>query len=72
MIDVGEPCWASGPTAAALHRMDGFEVREPFHLLTPRGRQVRRVGVAMHSSEYLPETDFTIVDGVKRHVLSEP
>ena len=26
MIDVGEPCWAYGPTAAALNCFDGFEL----------------------------------------------
>jgi hypothetical protein len=64
MIDVGEPCWAYGPTAAALQEFDGFELGAPFHLVIPRGRQVRRVGVAIHTSEYLPATDQTEVDGI--------
>jgi very-short-patch-repair endonuclease len=64
MIDVGEPCWAYGPTAAALHRFDGFELAVPFHLVIPRGRQVRRVGVVIHTSEYLPATDQTEIDGI--------
>jgi very-short-patch-repair endonuclease len=65
MIDVGEPCWAFGPTAAALHRFDGFELAGPFHLVIPRGRQVRRIGVSIHTSEHLPETDQTEIDGIR-------
>ena len=64
MIDVGEPCWAYGPTAAALHRFDGFDLFPPFHLVIPRGRQVRRVGVVIHTSEYLPVTDQTELDQI--------
>jgi very-short-patch-repair endonuclease len=65
MLDVGEPCWAFGPSAAALHRFDGFSLQEPFHMVTPRHRQIRRVGVAMHSSEYLPIGDQTEIAGVR-------
>jgi very-short-patch-repair endonuclease len=64
MIDVGAPCWAYGPTAAALHRFDGFELGTPFHLVLPRHRQVRRVGMSIHTSEHLPETDRTVIDGI--------
>jgi very-short-patch-repair endonuclease len=65
MIDVGEPCWAFGPTAAALNRFDGFDLAEPFHLVTPRSRQVRRVGVSLHTSDYLPSTDQTAISGIR-------
>jgi very-short-patch-repair endonuclease len=64
MIDVGEPCWAYGPTAAALNRFDGFELGRPFHLVIPRGRQVRRIGVVIHTSEYLPLTDQTVIEQI--------
>jgi very-short-patch-repair endonuclease len=64
VIDVGEPCWAFGPTAAALHRFDGFELAAPFHLVVPRGRQVRRIGASIHTSEHLPPTDLTEIDGI--------
>jgi len=65
MIDVGAPCWAFGPTAASFHRFDGFELAPPFHLVVPRGRQVRRVGVSIHTSQYLPPDDCTEIDGIR-------
>jgi len=65
MIDVGEPCWAYGPTAAALHQFDGYVLEPPFHLVVPRDRQIRRVGVAIHTSEYLPDTDQTVIEGTR-------
>jgi Transcriptional regulator, AbiEi antitoxin/Protein of unknown function (DUF559) len=64
VLDVGGPCFAFGPTAAALHRLDGFELVEPFHVVIQRGRQVRRAGHEIHTSEYLPESDLTMVDSV--------
>jgi very-short-patch-repair endonuclease len=65
MIDIGEPCWAFGPTAAALHGFDGFELAPPFHVVIPRGRQVRRIGASIHTSEFLPETDQIEIDGIR-------
>ncbi len=65
MLDVGEPCWASGPTAAALYRLDGFELHEPFHLVTPRDRQVRRVGHSIHTTVYLPPFDQSSIGGIQ-------
>jgi len=47
VADVGHPCWLCGPTAAALERFDGFRLFPPYHLLTTRLRNVRRVGVAI-------------------------
>lgn len=64
VLDVGSPCFAFGPTAAALHRLDGFELSEPFEVVIQRGRQVRRAGHRIRTAEYLPESDLTIVDGV--------
>jgi Protein of unknown function (DUF559) len=64
VLDVGGPCFAFGPTAAALHRLDGFELIEPFEVVVQRGRQVRRAGHRIRTSEYLPESDLTMVDGV--------
>lgn len=65
MLDVGEPCWAFGSTAAALHRFDGFVLAPPFHLVVPRGRHVRRAGHVIHTSEYLPLSDQTEIGGVR-------
>lgn len=64
MLDVGKPVWAAGPTVAALYRLDGFELGEPFHVVIPRTRQVRRVGVVVHQSQHLPEHDLGEVRGI--------
>jgi very-short-patch-repair endonuclease len=55
--DVGEPVRAFGPTAAALHRFDGYRLRPPFHIVVPRGRNVRRIGHGVHTSEALEPID---------------
>jgi very-short-patch-repair endonuclease len=65
MIDIGEPCWAFGPSSAALHEFDGFVLAPPFHVVVPRGRQVRRIGASIHTSEFLPETDQMEIDGIR-------
>jgi len=62
--DVGEPCWLSGPTAAALHGFDGFVLRRPLHVTIPRGRNVRRIGVVVHTSTVLPPIDRETVSGL--------
>lgn len=64
LLDIGEPCWASGPTAAALHRFDGFELRRPFHVLTLRDRNVRRIGAVVHTTIDLPLIDRAEIDGL--------
>jgi very-short-patch-repair endonuclease len=57
VLDVGEPCWVSGATAAALYSFDGFRLTRPFHLLLPRGRSVVRAGVEIHTSVEIPSID---------------
>jgi hypothetical protein len=57
VLDVGEPVWAWGPTAAALHGFDGYRLRKPFHLALERGRNVRRIGVVIHTATELPLID---------------
>jgi len=57
MLDIGAPCWASGPTAAALHGFDGFRLTRPFHVTVPRGRNIDRVGVVIHTTIGLPLID---------------
>lgn len=64
VLDIGEPCWASGPSAAALHRYDTFELHRPFHVLTLRDRNVRRIGAVVHTTIDLPLIDRSEVDGV--------
>src|SRR5258705_10182537 len=57
VADIGEPCWVSGATAAALHGFDGFELRPAFHVTTPRDRNVRRIGHAVHTTYEIPLID---------------
>jgi hypothetical protein len=64
VADIGEPCWLSGPTAAALLPFDGFRLSPPFHLVTLRDRNVRRVGVVIHTSEQLDLLDRETVFGL--------
>lgn len=64
MLDVGDPVWASGPTAAALHGFDGFRLAPPFHLMLERHRNVRRVGVVIHTSNDLPLIDRARAQGL--------
>jgi hypothetical protein len=64
IIDIGGPCWAAGPTAAALHGFDGHPLALPFHVLLPRGRSVHRVGVLVHTTVELPLIDRATVEGL--------
>ena len=63
IADIGEPCWLSGPTAAALHHFEGFRLSPPYHLVTTRQRNVRRIGVVVHTSEQLDPLDREAVGG---------
>jgi hypothetical protein len=65
LLDIGEPCWASGPTAAALHGFDGFALRRPLHVTVPRERNVRRIGVVVHSSGFMPPLDREELAGMR-------
>ncbi len=64
MLDVGDPVWAYGPTAAALHGLDGFDLAPPFHLVTARDRNVRRIGHIIHSTFDIPLIDQSQVHGL--------
>ena len=64
IADIGQPCWLSAPTAAALHPFDGFRLSPPYHLVTTRERNVRRVGVVIHTSEQLDPIDRETVGGL--------
>ncbi len=50
-------CWASGPTAAALHGFDGFVLRPPFHLTVERRHNLHRVGHHVHTTNLLDRID---------------
>ncbi|MEY2522552.1 MAG: hypothetical protein QOJ66_1117 [Ilumatobacteraceae bacterium] len=64
IVDIGPPCWLSAPTAAALHPFDGFRLCPPYHLVTTRERNIRRVGVVIHTSEQLDPIDRETVGGL--------
>ena len=64
MLDIGEPCWASGPAAAALLGFDGFKLVRPFHITVLRGRHIERTGVKVHTTIDLPLIDRAMVRGV--------
>jgi hypothetical protein len=57
-------CWASGPTAAALHGFDGYVLRPPFHLTIARGHHLHRVGHHIHTARELDRIDRARADGV--------
>lgn len=59
VLDIGEPSWVSGPTAAALHGFDGFSLRRPYHVILPRNRFVTRPGVRTHRSDTIDPIDRT-------------
>jgi very-short-patch-repair endonuclease len=62
--DIGAPVWLSRPTAAALHSFDGFRLAEPHHVLVPRWRNIRRIGVIVHTTQRLDRIDRAMVDGL--------
>ena len=62
VADIGDSCWASGSTAAALHGFDGFDLRPAFHVTTTRSRNVRRIGHTIHTT-----TDMPLIDRATRY-----
>ena len=65
VLDVGAPCWVSGPTAGALHHFDETRLARPFHLMVLRGRFVESIAAVIHTTlDYLREM-------VRRGVLAE-
>ena len=64
MLDLGGAVYASGATAGALHGFDGFDIRPPFDITIPRGRDMRRIGHRIHTTTRLDRIDRAIVRGV--------
>lgn len=62
ILDIGEPCWISGPTAAALWGFDGFKLSRPFHVTLPRDRQVQRLGAVVHTTDSMSLLDRARID----------
>ncbi|MGI9029721.1 MAG: hypothetical protein ACR2HP_07015 [Ilumatobacteraceae bacterium] len=64
VLDCGQGAAASGPSAAALHGFDGFRLRRPLHVMVPRGRNVQRAHLLVHTTSELPLIDRATVEGV--------
>jgi very-short-patch-repair endonuclease len=64
VLDCGEGAVVSGPTAAALHGLDGFSLRPPFHITIPRGRLLARPPHFIHTTIELPPEDRTLLHGI--------
>jgi len=64
VLDVGQPVWVSGSTAAALHGFDGYSLRRPFHLAIPRDRALRRWNAQIHRTDRLDPIDREEIDGL--------
>lgn len=64
VLDVGDPVWVGGPTAAALHGFDGFVLRRPFHLTVPRDRCIKRWNAIIHRSNTIDLIDRTALHGI--------
>jgi len=56
---------ATGSTSAALHGLDGFQLRDPVDVLVTHGRGATRMDAArLHRSRYLPREHVVEVDGI--------
>lgn len=64
ITSIGQPCWAYGPTAAALLGFDGFALASPFHVVVPSGRSVSRVGHFVHRCRDIKRLDVAEVAGI--------
>jgi hypothetical protein len=64
VLDCGDGAVGSGPTAAAVHGLDGFVLRPPFHVTVERGRFVERPPHHIHTTTDLPADDRTLRHGI--------
>ena len=60
LTDLAADAVACGPTAAALHGFDGFELSPPFDVLIPRNRNMRRLGHRVHTTKDLDLIDRSV------------
>lgn len=63
--DLSPDTRASGPTAAALHGFDGFDLTAPFDVVIPRDRNMRRIGHRIHTTAELDPIDRATVQGCR-------
>ena len=64
LASIGDPVWVGDVSAAALLRFDEFELRPPYHLVVPRGRNVSRIGHVVHTVVELPLIDRSTAFGL--------
>ena len=64
LLDIGSPVWAFGGTAAALQGFPGFVLKQPFHVVVPRGRNIQRVGHTVHTTTNLDLIDQCTLDEI--------
>ena len=64
IASIGQPCWASGPTGAALLGFDGYPLRAPFHVTVPRSRMAHRHGHFVHRARSITKLDTTTAMGL--------
>jgi hypothetical protein len=64
VASIGEPCWVSGPTGAAILGLDGFVLKKPFHITVPRSRVIHRHGHFIHRARTITNLDTTTAMGL--------
>ena len=64
VASIGEPCWVSGPTGAAILGCDGYRLSAPFHVTVPRDRVVHRHGHFVHRARSMSKLDTTTAMGL--------
>lgn len=64
VASIGQACWVSGPTAAAILGLDGFTLKPPFHITVPRARRVHRHQHLVHRARSITRLDTTMAMGM--------
>ena len=64
VASIGQACWVSGPTAAAILGLDGFTLKPPFHIKVPRARRVHRHQHLVHRARSITRLDTTMAMGM--------
>lgn len=62
VLDIGPPVWVAGPTAGAVHRLDGAAQLRPFSVVVPRGRYVTRPDVEVRTAVRIEAIDTCLID----------
>jgi len=62
--DIGGEVWVARPSAGALLGFDDCPLTTPYHLVVPRGRNITRIGLVVHTARSMDGRDVTTVDGL--------